>query len=66
MSKVLLITGASSGIGKATAKKAVSEGIKVILTARRKELLEELVGELGADNAFGVAADAGGGHIISV
>lgn len=58
MSKVLLITGASSGIGKATAKKAVTEGIKVILTARRKELLEELVDELGSDNAFGVAADA--------
>ena len=59
MSKVLLITGASSGIGKATAKKAASEGIKVILTARRKELLDELVDVLGSDNAIGIAADAG-------
>lgn len=59
MTKVLLITGASSGIGKATAKKAVNDGIKVILTARRKQLLDELVAELGAESAFAVAADAG-------
>jgi NADP-dependent 3-hydroxy acid dehydrogenase YdfG len=57
MTKVLLITGASSGIGKATAKKAVEAGLKVVLTARRKELLDELVAEFGEDNALGVAAD---------
>ena len=59
MAKVLLITGASSGIGKATAKKAASEGMRVILTARRKALLDELVDEIGGDNAMGIAADAG-------
>lgn len=59
MAKVLLITGASSGIGKATAKKAASEGMRVILTARRKALLDELVDEIGGDNALGIAADAG-------
>ena len=58
MAKVLLITGASSGIGKATAK-AASEGMRVILTARRKALLDELVNEIGGDNALGIAADAG-------
>lgn len=57
MTKVLLITGASSGIGKATARKAVSAGLNVILTARRKALLDELVAELGEDKAIGVAAD---------
>ncbi|MGX5915692.1 SDR family oxidoreductase [Aliidiomarina sp. Khilg15.8] len=57
MTKVLLITGASSGIGKATAKKAVEAGLKVVLTARRKALLDELVAEFGDDNALGVAAD---------
>lgn len=57
MTKVLLITGASSGIGKATAKKAVDAGLKVVLTARRKALLDELVAEFGDDNALGVAAD---------
>ncbi|ATZ73124.1 short-chain dehydrogenase [Idiomarina sp. X4] len=59
MSKVLLITGASSGIGEATARKAAKEGLKLILTARRKEKLEALVEEFGSENAIGVAADAG-------
>lgn len=57
MSKVLLITGASSGIGRTTAKSAVNDGYKVIVTARRKQLLDELVSELGKDNALAVASD---------
>lgn len=57
MSKVMLITGASSGIGEATAKEAVKQGMKVILTARRKDKLDHLVGSLGQDNACAVAAD---------
>jgi len=59
MSKVLLITGASSGIGEATARKAAKEGLKLILTARRKDKLDALVEEFGSDNAVGIAADAG-------
>ena len=57
MSKVMLITGASSGIGEATARKAVEQGFKVILTARREAKLNDLVNQLGEDNAFAVAAD---------
>ncbi|MBT0585989.1 SDR family oxidoreductase [Alteromonas oceanisediminis] len=57
-SKVVLITGASSGIGEATARKLVKNGHQVILTARSDEKLKALVNELGSDNTFAVAADA--------
>ncbi len=59
MTKVMLITGASSGIGKTTALTAAKAGFKLILTARRKQLLDELVADIGAEQALGVAADAG-------
>lgn len=57
MSKVMLITGASSGIGRATAKAAARADYKLILTARRVELIDELVKEFGDDNAIAIPAD---------
>jgi NADP-dependent 3-hydroxy acid dehydrogenase YdfG len=42
MSKIILVTGASSGFGKATATKFAAGGWNVILTGRRKEKLEAL------------------------
>jgi NADP-dependent 3-hydroxy acid dehydrogenase YdfG len=46
--KVAIITGASSGIGEATAKALAAEGAKVVLAARRVERLEKLKGEIEA------------------
>jgi NADP-dependent 3-hydroxy acid dehydrogenase YdfG len=46
---VLLITGASSGIGAATARRAVEAGWRVVLGARSEDRLAELAGELGGD-----------------
>lgn len=44
--KVVIITGASSGIGKATAEYLAQKGAKVVLAARRKERLEKIKAEL--------------------
>jgi NADP-dependent 3-hydroxy acid dehydrogenase YdfG len=49
-SKVLLITGASSGIGAATARHAVQEGWRVVLAARSEDKLRALAEELGGDD----------------
>ncbi len=47
---VLLITGASSGIGEATARQAAEHGYRVVLAARREDELHRLAGELGGDD----------------
>jgi len=49
MSKIILITGASSGFGKATATKFAAGGWNLILTGRRKEKLDELAKALEAN-----------------
>lgn len=46
MDKTVFITGASSGIGEACARKFASEGARVILNSRRKDRLESLAAEL--------------------
>jgi NADP-dependent 3-hydroxy acid dehydrogenase YdfG len=56
--RVLLITGASSGIGAATARQASAEGWRLVLAARSGERLQALAEELGgADRALAVRCD---------
>ncbi len=54
--RVALVTGASSGLGVRFAKVLAAEGAKVIVAARRKDRLDELVKELGV-NALAVQCD---------
>jgi NAD(P)-dependent dehydrogenase (short-subunit alcohol dehydrogenase family) len=59
--KVALVTGASTGIGKASALALLREGYRVVLTARRRELLDKAIAEsgVGADRALAITSDVG-------
>lgn len=55
--KVFIVTGASSGIGKATSMMAAERGAKVACTARRRSELAALCSRIGADHAEPIAAN---------
>jgi serine 3-dehydrogenase (NADP+) len=57
MTKTILITGATSGFGRAAAKRFVDAGWRVIATGRRAERLDALADELGRDRVHTAAFD---------
>lgn len=58
MNKRVIVTGASSGIGRATAKRFLSEGCSVVLVGRREAALREIAADQnGAERSLAVAAD---------
>ena len=50
--KVAVITGGTTGIGRAIARRFVSDGGKIVIGARHDTLFEEITQELGADNCW--------------
>lgn len=48
--RTIVITGASSGIGEATAEKFANEGANVVLAARREKRLEEIKNKISSEN----------------
>src|ERR1041384_8248267 len=55
--KRILITGASSGIGEASAYKLARRGATVVVVARRKDLLDEVAEQILADGGDALAVD---------
>lgn len=55
--KVIVITGASSGIGAATVNKVIEAGHKAVITARSTDKLAKIVQRWGEDNVLAVTAD---------
>jgi NAD(P)-dependent dehydrogenase (short-subunit alcohol dehydrogenase family) len=56
--KTALVTGGTSGIGKAAAADFIANGAKVIITGRYKETVDQTVAGLG-ENSHGIVSDAG-------
>ncbi|MFH8292358.1 SDR family oxidoreductase [Streptomyces sp. NPDC018059] len=54
--RVYVVTGATRGLGNATARRLVADGAKVVVTGRDEKTVAEAAAELGP-NAVGVAAD---------
>ncbi len=55
--RAFVVTAASSGLGRTAAQQLIAEGGRVVLVARRAELLAEAVSQMGPDRAVALAAD---------
>src|SRR5690606_34045052 len=61
--QTIVITGASSGIGRATAREAARRGARLVLASRNADALHKLVDELKAEGAAAVAVVADVGNM---
>jgi NAD(P)-dependent dehydrogenase (short-subunit alcohol dehydrogenase family) len=59
MSKIAMITGAGSGVGRATAKALAANGWSLVLVGRKRDALDETLAQLGAGNHLVAPADVG-------
>lgn len=64
MTKTIVVTGADTGIGKAIAQRFAQDGMKVIITGRRAELLEHTAREIGP-NVVAKSFDAADPHQVA-
>jgi 3-oxoacyl-[acyl-carrier protein] reductase len=55
--RVLVVTGGTGGLGRATAEALVAEGARVVVSSRSPDSVAAAVAALGADRAHGVVAD---------
>jgi NAD(P)-dependent dehydrogenase (short-subunit alcohol dehydrogenase family) len=64
--KVIIVTGSTTGIGEAIARRCVAEGAKVLVNGRDEERAQQLVAELGNNTAYHIddLADAGAAQRI--
>ncbi|MGK5679416.1 SDR family oxidoreductase [Actinoplanes sp. URMC 104] len=65
MQNIAVVTGASSGIGEATARRLAAEGFHVVAAARRVERLEKLVADIGPASATPVECDITSGESVA-
>ncbi|MGD9947481.1 MAG: SDR family oxidoreductase [Desulfobulbus sp.] len=64
--KTAIVTGASAGIGRATALALAGEGAAVVLQARRRERLEALAEEIRAGGGLALVVDGDAGEVVDI
>ena len=60
--KVVIVTGAASGIGEAAARRFAAEGAMLVLVDRDKAKLDKVAGDLSSDRALAHTADVSDSH----